>query len=62
MLDALRDASKPEGLNPWDYGSTTVGVLKKLGWVAARAKVVPRRYDITDAGRKALEQDGHYGG
>jgi hypothetical protein len=56
MREAMHDARRG-GLDPWDYGFSTIVKLKRLGWIVANEKRDKRegvRYSITDAGRVAL--------
>ena len=47
-------------INPWNFGSTTISVLKKSGYIklaerrAVALKNEARRYTITEEGRAAL--------
>lgn len=46
-------------ISPWDYGSSTIGALKRLGYIEGRRSdsggKKATKYAITEAGRRALE-------
>jgi hypothetical protein len=53
MVAALRDAAHPARLDPWDFGSSTIGALKRGGFIVVRnGAAKPRRYELTDSGRR----------
>lgn len=64
MLRALADAERPQGLNPWNYPSSTIGAVKRAAYVTPRQvrtvvfgiTKVHTVYEITEAGRKALRE------
>lgn len=53
MVLALTKACTPEGLGPWDFGSGTIGALKRHAFVAL-ADSRKTRYFATDVGRAKL--------
>ena len=56
---ALRDAAHPAGLDPWDFGSSTIGALKRAGLIVVRnGAAKPRRYELTDSGRRLYAEFG----
>jgi hypothetical protein len=56
---ALRDAANPAGLDPWKFGSSTIGTLKRSGFIVVRnGAAKPRRYELTDSGRSVLAEFG----
>lgn len=57
MLSALSDAAT-SALFSWDYGSGTLGALKRRGWVR-QVDSTPRgrKYALTDEGQKVLEAE-----
>lgn len=54
MLRALADAEAGT-LDPWHYGSTTIGRAKREGWIERVPGSMPARYQITAAGRSARQ-------
>lgn len=46
-------------ISPWDYGSSTIGALKRLGYIEGKREMLggkaATRYAITEAGLRALE-------
>jgi hypothetical protein len=61
MLECLADAKASwfARISPWDYGSSTIGALKRLGYIEGKREMLggkaSTRYAITEAGLKALE-------
>ncbi len=63
QVECLRDAKSAADSVPlsgrtisgWDYGSTTIAVLKKLGFLYRAYEAGAARYFISDAGREALK-------
>lgn len=47
-------------ISPWDYGSSTIGALKRLGYIEGKLSISggkkATKYVITNAGIKALEE------
>lgn len=64
MRRALADANRPQGLNPWDYPSSTIGAIKRAGYVTPRKietivlgiRKVHTVYDLSEAGQVALRE------
>ena len=52
----LRAAARPAGADPWDFGSSVVGAMKRAGFVSARRDLAARctTYVLSNAGREAM--------
>lgn len=62
QIACLREAANFP-INPWHFGSTTISVLKRAGYIklaerrAVALKNESRRYTLTEEGRMALKGD-----
>jgi hypothetical protein len=57
QLACLSHGTVCGAINPWDFGSTTIAVLKARAFIA---KCVGFGYVVTDAGRNELARIGRF--